>query len=151
MIRLLVLSVHLISIFTECAKVSSCRELLVSIRFDGPGWQWSGSFFPDRLGDVQLKMRNSASGVSNMIRVEVQNADIDVHSNKFAGRNNSNTGTILILLSDDKTGFVPYRVDNFSMEVTSSCCVVHFGNCKTLKTNNSHSIISEIAYISAEM
>ncbi|EEE67937.1 hypothetical protein OsJ_25824 [Oryza sativa Japonica Group] len=92
------------------------RELLVSIRFDGPGWQWSGSFFPDRLGDVQLKMRNSASGVSNMIRVEVQNADIDVHSNKFAGRNNSNTGTILILLSDDKTGFVPYRVDNFSME-----------------------------------
>uniref|UniRef100_A0A0E0AQ59 Uncharacterized protein n=1 Tax=Oryza glumipatula TaxID=40148 RepID=A0A0E0AQ59_9ORYZ len=53
------------------------RELLVSIRFDGPGWQWSGSFFPDRLGDVQLKMRNSSSGVSNMIRVEVQNADID--------------------------------------------------------------------------
>uniref|UniRef100_A0A0E0LQM8 C2 domain-containing protein n=1 Tax=Oryza punctata TaxID=4537 RepID=A0A0E0LQM8_ORYPU len=96
------------------------RELLVSIRFDGPGWQWSGSFFPDQLGDVQLKMRNSASGVSNMIRVEVQNADIDVHSNKFAGRNNSNTGTILILLSDDKTGFVPYRVDNFSMEKCES-------------------------------
>ncbi|VAI76308.1 unnamed protein product [Triticum turgidum subsp. durum] len=92
------------------------RELLVSIRFDGPGWQWSGSFFPDRLGDAQVKMRNSASGVSNMVRVEVQNADIDIHSKKIAGRNNSTTGTILILLSDDKTGFVPYRIDNFSLE-----------------------------------
>ncbi|KAM0845626.1 hypothetical protein ACQ4PT_056233 [Festuca glaucescens] len=92
------------------------RELLVSIRFDGPGWQWSGSFFPDHLGDAQVKMRNSASGVSNMVRVEVQNADIDIHSNKIAGRNNSTTGTILILLSDDKTGFVPYRIDNFSLE-----------------------------------
>ncbi|KAL6659540.1 hypothetical protein ACP70R_003580 [Stipagrostis hirtigluma subsp. patula] len=94
----------------------TARELLVSIRFDGPGWQWSGSFFPDRLGDAQLKMRNSASGVSNMVRVEVQNADIDIHSKKFSGRNNINTGTILILLSDDKTGFVPHRIDNFSME-----------------------------------
>lgn len=94
----------------------TARELLVSIRFDGPGWQWSGSFFPDRLGDAQVKMRNSASGVSNMVRVEVQNADIDIHNNKIAGRNNSTTGTILILLSDDKTGFVPYRIDNFSLE-----------------------------------
>uniref|UniRef100_A0A453S1U3 Vacuolar protein sorting-associated protein 13 VPS13 adaptor binding domain-containing protein n=1 Tax=Aegilops tauschii subsp. strangulata TaxID=200361 RepID=A0A453S1U3_AEGTS len=94
----------------------TARELLVSIRFDGPGWQWSGSFFPDRLGDAQVKMRNSASGVSNMVRVEVQNADIDMHSKKIAGRNNSTTGTILILLSDDKTGFVPYRIDNFSLE-----------------------------------
>ncbi|PNT66537.1 hypothetical protein BRADI_3g13757v3 [Brachypodium distachyon] len=94
----------------------TARELLVSIRFDGPGWQWSGSFFPDRLGDAQVKMRNSASGVSNMVRVEVQNADLDIHSNKIAGRNNIITGTILILLSDDKTGFVPYRIDNFSLE-----------------------------------
>ncbi|TVU00729.1 hypothetical protein EJB05_53839 [Eragrostis curvula] len=92
------------------------RDLLVSIRFDGPGWQWSGSFFPDHLGDAQLKMRNSASGVANMVRVEVQNADLDIHSKKFSGRNNINTGTVLILLSDDKTGFVPYRIDNFSME-----------------------------------
>uniref|UniRef100_A0A0Q3SS11 Uncharacterized protein n=1 Tax=Setaria italica TaxID=4555 RepID=A0A0Q3SS11_SETIT len=94
----------------------TARELLVSIRFDGPGWQWSGSFFPDHLGDAQLKMRNSASGVSYMVRVEVQNADLDIHSKKFSGRNNINTGTVLILLSDDKTGFVPYRIDNFSME-----------------------------------
>ncbi|OEL27452.1 putative vacuolar protein sorting-associated protein 13A [Dichanthelium oligosanthes] len=94
----------------------SVKELLVSIRFDGPGWQWSGSFFPDHLGDAQLKMRNSASGVSYMVRVEVQNADLDVRSKKVSGRNNINTGTVLILLSDDKTGFVPYRIDNFSME-----------------------------------
>uniref|UniRef100_A0ACD5WZJ8 Uncharacterized protein n=1 Tax=Avena sativa TaxID=4498 RepID=A0ACD5WZJ8_AVESA len=94
----------------------TARELLVSVRFDGPRWQWSGSFFPDRLGDAQVKMRNSASGMSNMVRVEVQNADIDIHNNKIAGRNNSTTGTILILLSDDKTGFVPYRIDNFSLE-----------------------------------
>jgi hypothetical protein len=99
------------------------RELLVSVRFDGPGWQWSGSFFPDHLGDAQLKVRNSASGVSYMVRVEVQNADLDVHCKKFSGRNNINTGTVLILLSDDKTGFVPYRIDNFSMEVTSLCCL----------------------------
>jgi hypothetical protein len=96
------------------------RDLLVSIRIDGPGWQWSGSFFPDHLGDAQLKMRNSASGLSYMVRVEVQNADLDLNSNRFSGKNNINTGTVLILLSDDKTGFVPYRIDNFSMEVTSA-------------------------------
>jgi hypothetical protein len=104
------------------------RELLVSIRFDGPGWQWSGSFFPGHLGDSQLKMRNSASGVSNMVRVEVQNADLDIHSKKFSGRNNINTGTVLIPLSDDKTGFVPYRIDNFSMEVNSLYCLALFEN-----------------------
>ncbi|WVZ95400.1 hypothetical protein U9M48_041168 [Paspalum notatum var. saurae] len=92
------------------------RELLVSIRFDGPGWQWSGSFLPDHLGDAQLKMRNSASGVSYMVRVEVQNADLDINNKTFSGTNNINTGTVLILLSDDKTGFVPYRIDNFTME-----------------------------------
>lgn len=54
-----------------------------------------------------------------MVRVEVQNADLDVYSKRFSGKNNVNTGTILILLSDDKTGFVPYRIDNFSMEVTN--------------------------------
>ncbi|AQK78309.1 pleckstrin homology (PH) domain-containing protein [Zea mays] len=94
----------------------TARDLLVSIRIDGPGWQWSGSFFPDHLGDAQLKMRNSASGLSYMVRVEVQNADLDLNSNRFSGKNNINTGTVLILLSDDKTGFVPYRIDNFSME-----------------------------------
>jgi len=104
------------------------RELLVSVRFDGPGWQWSGSFFPDHLGDAQLKMQNSASGLSYMVRVEVQNGDLDVYSKRFSGKNNVNTGTVLILLSDDKTGFVPYRIDNFSMEV-SSCAA-----CLCLKT-----------------
>jgi hypothetical protein len=64
-------------------------------------------------------MRNIASGLSYMVRVEVQNADLDVYSKKFSGKSNVNTGTVLILLSDDKTGFVPYRIDNFSMEVTN--------------------------------
>ncbi|CAO2190040.1 unnamed protein product [Urochloa humidicola] len=108
----------------------TARELLVSIRFDGPGWQWSGSFFPDHLGDAQLKMRNSASGVSYMVRVEVQNADLDIHSKKISGRNNINTGTVLILLSDDKTGFVPYRIDNFSMEKLR----VYQQRCESIET-----------------
>ncbi|XP_028104114.1 uncharacterized protein LOC114303167 [Camellia sinensis] len=29
------------------------RELLVSIRFNEPGWQWLGCFLPDHLGDTQ--------------------------------------------------------------------------------------------------
>ncbi|XP_028085215.1 uncharacterized protein LOC114286266 isoform X15 [Camellia sinensis] len=32
---------------------TSHRELLVSIRFNEPGWQWSGCFLPDHLGDTQ--------------------------------------------------------------------------------------------------
>lgn len=125
---LILFSVHLPIYLLFVLNNLIFRELLVSIRFDGPGWQWSGSFFPDHLGDAQLKMRNSASGVSYMVRVEVQNADLDIHSKKFSGRNNINTGTVLILLSDDKTGFVPYRIDNFSMEVTSLCFLALFGN-----------------------
>ncbi|CAL5352332.1 unnamed protein product [Camellia sinensis] len=31
------------------------RELLVSIRFNEPGWQWSGCFLPDHLSDTQMK------------------------------------------------------------------------------------------------
>lgn len=60
-----------------------CRDLLVSIRFDEPGWLWSGSFFPDHLGDTQVKMRNYVSGASNMIRVEVQNADVTIRDERL--------------------------------------------------------------------
>lgn len=95
-----------------------------------------------------MKMRNNATGASNMVRVEVQNADIDIHSKKFAGRNNSTTGTILILLSDDKTGFVPYRIDNFSLEVNSLLC--SFLETLVLKFTIVF-IYSETADISAEM
>ncbi|XP_057987743.1 uncharacterized protein LOC110642362 isoform X2 [Hevea brasiliensis] len=92
------------------------RDLLVSIRFNEPGWQWSGSFLPDHLGDTQLKMRNFISGSLNMIRVEVQNADVSIRDEKIVGSLHGNSGTYLILLSDDDTGFMPYRIDNFTKE-----------------------------------
>ncbi|XP_027919445.1 uncharacterized protein LOC114177994 isoform X3 [Vigna unguiculata] len=92
------------------------RELLVSICYNESGWQWSGSFLPDHLGDTQLKMRNFVSGTSNMIRVEVQNADISMGDEKIVGNIKGNSGTNLILLSDDDTGYMPYRIDNFSKE-----------------------------------
>ncbi|WCJ32878.1 hypothetical protein M5689_014275 [Euphorbia peplus] len=92
------------------------RDLLVSVRFNEPGWQWSGSFLPDRLGDTQVKMRNYISGSVNMIRVEIQNADVSIGDEKVIGSLHGNSGTNLILLSDDDTGFMPYRIDNFSKE-----------------------------------
>ncbi|KAK1396810.1 putative Vacuolar protein sorting-associated protein [Heracleum sosnowskyi] len=92
------------------------RDLLVSLRFDEPSWQWSGCFLPEHLGDTQLKMRNYVSGALNMIRVEVQNADVLIGDEKISGSSNGNSGTNLILISDDDTGYMPYRVDNFSKE-----------------------------------
>jgi hypothetical protein len=92
------------------------RELLVSIRFDEAGCQWSGCFLPEHLGDTQLKMRNYVSGAVNMIRVEVQNADVSIKGENIVGSSHGNSGTNLILLSDDLTGFMPYRIDNFSKE-----------------------------------
>ncbi|CAK7357552.1 unnamed protein product [Dovyalis caffra] len=91
------------------------RELLISICFDEPGWEWSGSFLPDHLGDTQVKMRNNA-GVLRMIRVEVQNANVSNKDEKIIGSLHGNSGTNLILLSEDDTGFMPYRIDNFSKE-----------------------------------
>lgn len=94
------------------------RDLLVSVRFDEPSWQWSGCFLPEHLGDTQLKMRNHVSGALNMIRVEVQNADVLIGDEKIGGNYSGNSGTNLILISDDDTGYMPYRVDNFSKEVS---------------------------------
>ncbi|XP_057965676.1 uncharacterized protein LOC131156193 isoform X2 [Malania oleifera] len=91
------------------------RELLVSVCFDERGWHWSGSFSPDHLGDIQVKMRNS-SGALNIIRVEVQNADVSTGDEKIVGSIDGNSGTNLILLSDDDMGYMPYRIDNFSKE-----------------------------------
>ncbi|XP_062110985.1 uncharacterized protein LOC133822610 isoform X2 [Humulus lupulus] len=92
------------------------RELLVSVRYNEPGWQWSGSFLPDHLGDTQVKMQNYVSGSSSIIRVEVQNADVSVRDEKVVGSLHGESGTTLILLSDDDTGYMPYRIDNFSRE-----------------------------------
>ncbi|KAF3432303.1 hypothetical protein FNV43_RR27043 [Rhamnella rubrinervis] len=96
--------------------MDSTRELLVCIRYNEPGWQWSGGFLPEHLGDTQVKMRDYVSSSLNIIRVEVQNADVSIGDEKIVGSLHGNSGTNLILLSDDDTGFMPYRVDNFSRE-----------------------------------
>jgi hypothetical protein len=104
--------------FPHFVDISTCsRELLVSIRYNEPGWQWSGGFLCDHLGDTQVKMRNYDSNVLNMIRVEVQNADVSIGDEKIVGSLRGSSGTNLILLSDDDTGYMPYRIDNFSKEV----------------------------------
>ncbi|XP_026401188.1 uncharacterized protein LOC113297020 isoform X1 [Papaver somniferum] len=92
------------------------RDMLVSLRFDEPGCLWSGSFTPDHLGDTQVKMRNYVNGALNMIRVEVQNADVSIKEDRIVGSSRGDSGTNLILLSDDNTGFMPYRIHNFSKE-----------------------------------
>ncbi|KAJ7978125.1 Vacuolar protein sorting-associated protein [Quillaja saponaria] len=92
------------------------RDLLISICYDEPGWQWSGGFLPDHLGDTQVKLKSYVSGAVNMIRVEVQNADVSVEDEKIVGSLHGNSSTNLILLSDDNTGYMPYRIDNFSKE-----------------------------------
>lgn len=67
-----------------------------------------------------MKMRNYITGVSNMVRVEVQNADVSISKENVIKNPSGHSLTHLILLSDDKTGFMPYRIDNFSMEVIAS-------------------------------
>ncbi|KAG2700491.1 hypothetical protein I3760_06G000100 [Carya illinoinensis] len=106
------------------------RELLVSIRYNEPGWQWSGSFLPDHLGDTQVKLRNYVSNALNMIRVEVQNADVSIGDEKIVGSLHGSSGTNLILLSDDDTGYMPYRIDNFSKERLR----IYQQKCETFET-----------------
>lgn len=99
-----------------------CRALLVSVRFSDHGWDWSGGFAPDQLGDTQVKVRNHTSGATQMLRVEVSTmTPAETTSSKGVGPGSGNLGTRLIMLSDDETGFMPYRIDNFSMEVGFSC------------------------------
>ncbi|KAL9243679.1 hypothetical protein vseg_017537 [Gypsophila vaccaria] len=109
--------------------IDTTRELLVAVRFDEPGWQWSGSFLPDHVGDTQVKMRNYVSGSLNIIRIEVQNADV-IQDQKIIGDTVRKSGTIFILISDDDTGFVPYRIDNFSKETLR----IYQQKCETLET-----------------
>nr|XP_011467498.1 PREDICTED: uncharacterized protein LOC101298156 [Fragaria vesca subsp. vesca] len=110
--------------------MDTTRELLVSIRYNEPGWQWSGGFLPDHLGDTQVKMRNYLSGSLNMIRVEVQNADVSLGDETIVGNFHGNSGTNLILISDDETGYMPYRVDNFSNERLR----IYQQKCETFET-----------------
>ncbi|KAM3303588.1 putative protein isoform X1 [Capsicum chacoense] len=106
------------------------RELLVSIQFAEPGWQWSGCFLPERLGDTQVKMRNFLSGAVNMICVEVQTADVSIRDDKIVGSPHGQSGTNLVLVSEDDTGFMPYRIDNFSQERLR----VYQQKCETFET-----------------
>ncbi|KAL3650642.1 hypothetical protein CASFOL_007045 [Castilleja foliolosa] len=96
--------------------MDTTRELLLSVRFDEPGWEWSGCFLPEQLGDTQVKVRNYMTGAVNMMRVEVRSADVSVGEEKIVGSTSGNSGTNLILLSVDDTGFMPYRIDNHSRE-----------------------------------
>ncbi|KAL2933168.1 putative vacuolar protein sorting-associated protein 13D [Bienertia sinuspersici] len=109
--------------------IDTSSDLLLVVCFDEPGWQWSGSFLPDHLGDTQVKMRNYVSGVSNIIRIEVQNADV-IKDEKIIGNTIGKSGTNFIILSDDDTGFVPYRIDNFSKETLR----IYQQKCETLET-----------------
>lgn len=88
------------------------------MRFSDHGWDWSGGFSPEQLGDTQVKVRNHTSGATQMLRVEVSNmTSSDTSSIRGVGSGSGSLGTCLISLSDDETGFLPYRIDNFSMEV----------------------------------
>lgn len=101
------------------------RELLLSVRFDEPGCEWSGCFLPEQLGDTQVKARNYLTSAVSMMRVEVRSADISAEEEKIVGSSSGTSGTNLILLSDDDTGFMPYRIDNHSREVRRfSLCIV---------------------------
>lgn len=53
-----------------------------------------------------------------MMHVEVRSADVSDRGEKIVGSTAGNSGTNLILLSEDHTGFMPYRIDNHSREVS---------------------------------
>ncbi|CAM6098991.1 unnamed protein product [Calypogeia fissa] len=92
------------------------REFLVSMRIDEHGWDWSGAFAPDQLGDTQVKVRNHTTGMMHMLRVEVSSMLASAGGAQIAGPAGGSLGTYLILLSDDETGFMPYRIENFTLE-----------------------------------
>ncbi|KAL6580643.1 hypothetical protein OROMI_008667 [Orobanche minor] len=96
--------------------MDTTRELLLSVRFDEAGWEWSGCFSPEQLGDTQIKVRNYMTSAVNMMRVEMRSADVSAREGKIVASTSGNSGTNLILLSVDNTGFMPYRIDNHSRE-----------------------------------
>lgn len=85
------------------------RNPLVAVRFEEHGWDWSGGFSPDNLSEVQVKMRNHNSGEIRMLRVVV--------SLSTEVSEEGALGTLLVAIAEDTTGFMPYRIDNFSREV----------------------------------
>ncbi|EFJ34124.1 hypothetical protein SELMODRAFT_439148 [Selaginella moellendorffii] len=89
------------------------RTLLLSLRYNEHGWDWSGGFSLDRLGDTQVKVYNHLTGVKEMLRVVVSDANAAGDS---IGSGNDRLGTFYIIVTNDETGFMPYRIDNFSKE-----------------------------------
>lgn len=89
----------------------------MSVRVDDHGWDWSGGFAPDQLGDTQVKVRNHTTGATQMLRVEVSIVGGSAGGAEGAGPAGGGLGTCLILLSNDETGFMPYRIENFTLEV----------------------------------
>ncbi|KZV50783.1 hypothetical protein F511_11560, partial [Dorcoceras hygrometricum] len=96
--------------------MDTTRELLLSVHFDEPGWEWSGCFTAEQLGETQVKVRNYMTTAASMIRVIVRRADVSAGKETIVGSLSGNSNTNLILLSDDDSGFMPYRIDNISRE-----------------------------------
>ncbi|THG09417.1 hypothetical protein TEA_028016 [Camellia sinensis var. sinensis] len=64
------------------------RELLVAIHFNEPGWQWSGCFLPDHLGDTQVKMQNHVSGAVTKT--------VHLYAKQYHSRNADNPGAAIV-------------------------------------------------------
>ncbi|KAL2613092.1 hypothetical protein R1flu_024784 [Riccia fluitans] len=93
------------------------REFLTSLRIDDHGLDCSGGFAPDQLGDTQVnKVRNHTTGATEMLRVEVSIVGGTAGGAEGAGPAGGSLGTCLILLSNDEMGFMPYRIENFTLE-----------------------------------
>eukprot|EP00850_Spirogloea_muscicola_P014797 SM000108S14241 [mRNA] locus=s108:273586:291541:- [translate_table: standard] len=94
------------------------RSLLVSTRIDEHGWDWSGGFAPDKLGDTQLKLRNVVTGEILMARVNVSTPKPnDGALAEPASQSINRNGTCIIRMTQDETQFMPYRIENLSTEV----------------------------------
>eukprot|EP00850_Spirogloea_muscicola_P020895 SM000230S07331 [mRNA] locus=s230:2545:20707:+ [translate_table: standard] len=93
------------------------RSLLVCTRIDEHGWDWSGGFAPDKLGDTQLKLRNVVTGQIHMARVNVSTPKPnDGALAEPASQSVNRSGTCIILMTQDETQFMPYRIENLSTE-----------------------------------
>eukprot|EP00850_Spirogloea_muscicola_P003009 SM000012S25271 [mRNA] locus=s12:33265:51265:+ [translate_table: standard] len=93
------------------------RSLLVCTRIDEHGWDWSGGFAPEKLGDTQLKLRNVVTGEIHMARVNVSTPKPnDGALAEPASQSVNRSGTCIILMTQDETQFMPYRIENLSTE-----------------------------------
>ncbi|GBG88351.1 hypothetical protein CBR_g47049 [Chara braunii] len=106
------------------------RNLLVCLRFDEHGWDWSGGFALDQLGEIQLKMRQHSSREISMIRISIYTPQPSEKGTTYDSKGSAvgGVGTCLIVVSEDKTAFMPFRIDNFSAEMLR----FHQQKCETV-------------------